>query len=139
MTQSTMNPLALWGTERGLVSTVAFSPDSTLIATGNWDAEVKVWNVQSQQCIFKITRDGLLDDAHQLLFSPDGQHLASSGGRYGAVYVWQPETGEQVAKFTFENMPEKGRRDFIPLAFSPDGNMLASASPENTFSITTLD
>ncbi|MDD9975855.1 MAG: WD40 repeat domain-containing protein [Candidatus Poribacteria bacterium] len=132
---ATMNPLALWDTERGLVSTVTFSPDGTLIATGNWDAEVKVWNVQSQQCIFKTTRDGQLDNAHQLLFSPDGQRLASSGGRYGAVYVWLPETGEQVVKFTFENAPEKGLRYFIPLAFSLDGNMLASASPENTFSI----
>ena len=136
---STMNPLALWDTERGLVSTVAFSPDGTLIATGNWDAEVKVWNVQSQQCIFKVTRDGQFDDAHQLLFSPDGQRLASSGGHYGAVYVWHPETGEQVAKFTFENVPEKGPRHFIPLAFSPDGNMLVSASPENTFSLWDID
>ena len=132
---ATMNPLALWDTERGLVSTVTFSPDGTLIATSNWDAEVKVWNVQSQQCIFKTTRDGQLDNAHQLLFSPDGQRLASSGGRYGTVYVWHPETGKQVAKFTFENAPEKGLRYFIPLAFPPDGNMLASASPENTFSI----
>jgi WD40 repeat protein len=136
---STMNPLTLWDTERGSVSTVAFSPDGTLIATGNWDAEVKVWNVQSQQCIFKVTRDGQFDDAHQLLFSPDGQRLASSGGHYGAVYVWHPETGEQVAKFTFENVPEKGSRHFIPLAFSPDGNMLASASPENTFSLWDID
>ena len=132
---ATMNPLALWDTERGLVSTVTFSPDGTLLASGNWDAEIKVWDVQSQQCIFKTTRDGQLDNVHQLLFSPDSQRLASSGGRYGAVYVWLPETGEQVAKFTFENVPEKGLRYFIPLAFSPDGNMLASASPENTFSI----
>ena len=136
---STMNPLALWDTERGLVSTVTFSLDGALIAAGNWDAEVKVWNVQSQQCIFKTKREGRFDNAHQLLFSPDGQRLASSGGRYGAVYVWHPETGEQVAKFTFENVREKGLRNFIPLAFSPDGNMLASASPENTFSLWDID
>ena len=136
---STMNPLALWDTERGLVSTVTFSHDGALIATGNSDAEVKVWNVQSQQGIFKTKREGRFDNAHQLLFSPDGQRLASSGGRYGAVYVWHPETGEQVAKFTFENVPEKGPRHFIPLAFSPDGNMIASASPENTFSLWDID
>lgn len=132
---STMNPLALWDTERGLVSTVTFSPNGTLIATGNWDAEIKVWNIQSQQCIFKTTRDGHLDDVYQLLFSPDGQRLASSGGRYGTIYVWHLKTGEQVAKFTFENVPEKGPRYSIPLALSPDGNILASGSPENTFSI----
>ena len=131
----TMNPLALWDTERGLVSAVAFSPNGTLLANGNSDAEVKVWNVQSQQCIFKTKREGRFNNPHQLLFSPDGQRLAASGGRYGAVYVWHPETGKQVAKFTFENVPEKGPVYFIPLAFSPDGNMLASASPENTFSL----
>ena len=131
----TMNPLALWDTERGLVSAVAFSPDGTLLANGNSDAEVKVWNVQSQQCIFKTKREGRFNNPHQLLFSPDGQRLAASGGRYCAVYVWHPETSKQVAKFTFENVPEKGPRYFIPLAFSPDGNTLASASPENTFSL----
>ena len=131
----TMNPLALWDTERGEVSAVAFSPDGTLLANGNSDAEVKVWNVQSQQCIFKTKREGRFNNPHQLLFSPDGQRLAASGGRYGAVYVWHPKTGKQVAKFTFENAPEKGPVYFIPLAFSPDGNMIASATPENTFSL----
>ena len=132
---STMNPLALWDTERGLVSTVTFSPDSTLLATANWDGAVKLWDVKSQQCIFKTGREERIDAAYQVTFSPDGQRIAFSSGRSGAVYVWHPETDEQIAKFTFENVPEKGLRNFIPIAFSPNGNMIASATPENTFSV----
>ena len=132
---ATMKPVALWETERGMLSALKFSSDGALLATGNSDGGVKIWDVQNHRCLMEKQRMGRFDRASVLVFSPDGQCLASSGGRYDAVYVWHLETGEQVAKFTFENVPEKGRRGFIPLAFSPDGNMLASASPENTFSI----
>ena len=76
----------------------------------------------------------------QLLFSPDGQHLASSGGRYGAVYVWHPP----ILANRLQNSPLKTRlkkdQFTLPhLLFHPDGNMLASASPENTFSIWDID
>ncbi len=133
---STISPIALWDTERGVVFAVAFSPDGNLLATGNWDGDVKVWDVQSKRCISKMRREGHFDAASQLAFSPDGQRLASSGGRYDAVYVWCPETGEQVAKFTVENAPKgSARPTIIPLTFSPDGKQVAAATPENTFSI----
>ena len=80
---------------------------------------------------------GRFDRASVLVFSPDGQYLASSGGRYDAVYVWHLETGEQVAKFTVDEelQPPRYRPPVIPLAFSPDGKSLIGATPENTFSV----
>lgn len=133
---STMSPFTLLDTARGVVFAVAFSPNGDFLATGNWDGEVKVWNMQSRCCISKMRRGGHFDAASQLAFSPDGKRLISSGGRYDAIYVWHPETGERIAEFAVENAPKRGGRPYIiPLAFSPDGNLIAAATPENTVSL----
>ena len=133
---ATMQPVALWETERGYGWTLKFSPNGKLLATGNADGHIKVWDIQSQHCIFEMRREGRLNTVSQLAFSPDGQHLASSGGKYDAIYVWHFQTGEQIAKFTAdEECQPHHRRPRIPLTFSPDGKLLLGATPENTFSV----
>ena len=133
---ATMKPVDLWETERGMISALKFSPNGALLATGNWDGGVKVWDVQNHRCLAKMQRTGLFDRASELVFSPDGQRLASSGGKYDAIYIWHPETGEQIAKFTVdEELQPRHRPTRIPLAFSPDGKFLIGATPENTFSV----
>ena len=46
---ATMQPVALWETERGYLSTLKFSPNGDLLAIGNDDGHIKVWDIQSQQ------------------------------------------------------------------------------------------
>lgn len=133
---ATMKPIALWETERGMVSALKFSPDGALLATGNQDGEIKVWDVQNHRCLAKMQRMGQFDRAFELVFSPDGQCLASSGGRYDAIYIWHLETGEQIAKFAIdEELQPRYYPTRIPLTFSPDGKRLIGATPENTFSV----
>ncbi len=133
---ATMKPVDLWETERGLVSALKFSPNGALLATGNWDGGIKVWDIQSRRCLATLQRTGQFDLASELVFSPDGQYLASSGGRYDAVYVWNIETSEQIAKFTVdEELQPRHRPTCIPLTFSPHGKLLIGATPENTFSV----
>src|SRR5438128_6093270 len=67
----------------------------------------------------------------KVVFSPDGQRLASGGGLYqprrwvrGEINLWDPATGQCV--LTFPGHPEK----VIDLDFSPDGKRLASAGPD---------
>ena len=138
----TMNPLAFWEKKGGIVSTIAFSPNSTLFATGNTSGDIKVWDVQNQQCLSEMKCEGKFNTVRQVTFSPDGQRLASSSNNYVAsssnnyaYHVWQLDTGEQVAAFTAEDALENRPRTPIPLTFSFNGNMLASATPENTLSI----
>lgn len=133
---SKQSVLALLDTKRGVVFAVALSLDGRLLATGNWDGDVKVWDVQTQLCISETKREAVFDAASQLVFSPDGQCLASSGGYYDAVYIWHPRTGERIAKFTLGNLPRQGPRPYIiPLAFSPDSEYLAVATADNTISV----
>ena len=133
---ATMKPVALWETERGMLSALKFSSEGALLATGNSDGGIKIWDVQNHRCLAKMQRMGRFDRVTELVFSPDGQCLASSGGRYDAVYVWHLETGEQIAKFTIdEELQPRHRPPAIPLVFAPDGRLLIGGTPKNTFSV----
>lgn len=136
---SNMNPIALWDTERGLVSTVAFSPDGALLATGNWDGEVKLWDIQTQRCVSKMKRFDVFENVSQIVFAHDGHRAAYSGRRYGIFYIWDSRTWEQGEKFTIESVSEKGDSAFIPLSISPNGKLVACVTSENSFSLWNIE
>ena len=125
---STLTPIVLWETERGLVSAVAFSDCGTWVATANWDGGVKVYNVTIGVCETTIQREGSPERISQLVFSPDGQQLAASYQREPLIYLWNPQTGEETAKFTSDSSRYPSGRFTIPIAFSPDGCFLAHAN-----------
>lgn len=130
---ATMQPVALWETERGMVSAVSFSHDGQWIATGNADGIVKVLDTQDQQCIMEVGERRLNHGVAQLTFSPDGQHLAASHYHFHSVSVWSTKTGVSVANSELEEPKAKYGR--FPLCFSPDGTRLAYLSRDNKISV----
>ena len=136
---ATMQPVALWETERGMISAVSFSDDGQWIATGNADSIVKVLDTQNQQCVLEIgQRDRFNNGVAELTFSPDGQHLAASRFHYvGIASVWDSETGMSVAEFTVEEPKAKYGRP-RPLRFSPDARLLAFMSGDNEISVSQI-
>ena len=137
---ATMQPVALWETERGMLGAIAISHDGRLAATGNWDGVIKVWDLQRSTCITKIVRPGLkapvprTTPIRSLAFSPDNQHLAATGFSCEIVYTWNPRTGTPLATF-YE--PERETRSASPslprpVVFSPDSRLLACTAAGTT-------
>ena len=137
---ATMQPVALWETERGMLGAITISHDGRLAATGNWDGVIKVWDLQRSTCITKIVRPGLKEPVprttaiQSLAFSPDNQHLAATGSRCEIVYTWDPRTGTPLA--TFHDPQRETRSSYPslprPVAFSPDSRLLACTAPAGT-------
>ena len=68
---------------------------------------------------------GHTDEVFAVAFHPDGKRLATAG-RDGAVWLWDLERGEVVARL-------QGHSSYIwSLAFSPDGKTLVSGSGDFT-------
>ena len=136
---ATMQPVALWETERGMLSAITISQDGRLAATGNLDSVIKVWDIQQSVCITKIVRpEGknphLGTAIRSLAFSPDNQHLAATGSCCEIVYTWDPRTGTPLA--TFHDPQRETRNSYPtltrPVAFSPDSRLLACTAPAGT-------
>ena len=119
------------------VTSVAFSPDGTTLASGSKNRIIKLWNVETKQEIATLGH-GVdtnsvafsVDGINSVAFSPDGKLLAS-GSSYpdNDIKLWNVETKQEIATFT-------GHSDSIySVAFSPDGTTLASGSRDNTIKL----
>jgi WD40 repeat protein len=81
----------------GLVTEVAYSPDSALVAAAfkNGDAagEVRVWRADTGEPLATLAAIGR--GVERVAFSPDGSCLLTTSGD-ATVAVWEPRTGRQL-------------------------------------------
>lgn len=105
------------------VSSLAFSPDGKLLASGNWDGAIHLWDVSTRTVIRSLK--GHTAEISSLAFSPDGKSLAS-GSYDNAVLLWDVSSGQIVQNLTAHGDYVNG------VAFSPDGEKIASASNDKT-------
>jgi WD40 repeat protein/uncharacterized protein YeeX (DUF496 family) len=101
---------------RGLVRSVAFSPDGKRLVSAILNGGVRIWDPPTREV---FTLRGHTNQIRCLTYSPDGQVLASAGN--AEVKLWDPRTGKQIPR---TSMIHKSRADGI--AFSPDGKHLVS-------------
>ncbi|MEG4817816.1 WD40 domain-containing protein [Microcoleus sp. K5-D4] len=107
----------------GSVRSVIFSPDGKLLATGDSDSVVRLWEASSGREI--LTCKGHTNVVQSVAFSPDGEILAS--GSYDKIIkLWDVNTGECLKVL-------QGHTEAVmSVTFNPDGNILASGSFDRT-------
>ena len=120
---SSMLPISLWETERGLISSVDFSYDGKWIVIGSWDQVIKVLDVQSGECIHQI--EGQSAFAH-IAFSSNGKWIATADMN-GVVKVLDVQRGVCLAQMD-RGTHEFQSNDIHQLEFSPDGKLLAATA-----------
>ncbi|MBN2394416.1 MAG: hypothetical protein JXR84_27020 [Anaerolineae bacterium] len=122
------------------VWSVAFSPDGQTLASGSSGGTIILWDVTDPHAPLGAPLTGHTGDVYSVDFSPDGQTLASAGCSYDPGVQWLCTEGEIILWDVADpraptplGVPLTGHKSGVnSVAFSPDGQSLASGSVDNT-------
>lgn len=121
-TRKPISRLVSGGTDA--VSSVAFSPDGRMLASGIGNS-IQLWTTDDKQPLAQLLLSNF-DYSGSVALSPDGKTLAL-GSRDYTIFLFD------VASRQFVGKAFKGHTSFVTsLTFSPDGKTLASGSEDNT-------
>lgn len=116
----------------GPVYSLAISPDGRLLAGGDREGKVRLWDLGTGRELAQLT--GHQGMVASLDFSPDSRTLMCASGNRPVgkavgdttVRLWDVATGKEVRQL-------RGHQNIVwSAAFSPDGNTIASCSQDQT-------
>lgn len=135
------SPLKVWDVQtRQLVrslpghtapcTSIDFSRDATLLASGSYDGTAIVWSTATWKPLQTLENPDRETATNwrivaDVAFSPDGRTLAMAS-REGSVVIWDLATGQTVTTLSGHSSA------VTAVAFSPDGRTLASGGDDQT-------
>ncbi len=109
----------------GIVFCVAWSPSGRMIASRSADMTLRVWDADTGEQLRELP---LQDNWYGAVsWSPDGERLAVS--KHSEVWLYDPGSGVVTDRLKGHGLPARG------LDFSPDGDLLASASEDGVLKV----
>ncbi|MEO0457057.1 MAG: hypothetical protein AAF152_10835 [Cyanobacteria bacterium P01_A01_bin.114] len=127
---------------KGIVWDVCWQPQGAWLITTGADGQLKLWQANGE---LLQTLEGHQGSVHGVAWSPDGQQIVSASAD-GTVKLWRLEGAEvepslpsgqssTTSLFTLYKTLEGHQEAVWAAAFSPDGEMLATAGRDRTVHI----
>ena len=116
------------------VSSIAFSPDGGIIASGRGE-QVLLWDVNNAEKTTTLNTNGL--SVRTVTFNQSGSTLAS-GNSDNRLLLWDMETKQLKSKIVVPPLESNGVVYWIEIeniTFSPDGSILASSGGHKDYSL----
>ncbi|WP_238361054.1 serine/threonine-protein kinase [Iningainema tapete] len=113
------------------VNSIAISPDGNILASGNDDKTIKLWDLKTKELLYTLS--GHMQAVRALTFSPDGILASASDDK--TIKLWNLSTFQEIHTLVGHNSAVKS------VAFSPNppGGLLASGSWDKTVKLWNLD
>ncbi len=109
------------------VRAVSFSPDGSLVASGNFGGQIHLRDAATGELKQELRESG--GSVERLDFSSDGKRLATSSNTSKIARIWDLSTGQIVQSFP-------GHAEVVYwVEFSPDDKLIATASKDATVRI----
>lgn len=103
------------------ISSVAFSPDSSLLVSGAEDNSVRMWSMTDGSSV--AVMEGHTNRITDVYFSSDGSAVVSSDSG-GQIRIWDAASGAEIAMLQAE---DARNRTIYAMALSPDDSQVAVA------------
>ena len=112
------------------VNALAFSPDSSRLASGSSDTTVRIWDTATWESLQTLAEHS--GKVNTLAWSPDGSRLAS-GSADTYAFIWDAASGEELLTLYGETAAVRSP------VFSADGKRLAVVYGNGTGHVYALD